>query len=341
MGAHSSNFFKAPAKHESQQVESYTVIDTGGGQFQAAAVALIDYLNSGGVVDDKVLKKILDRFSQDFPQYINKEHLSTPKDYMSRLLATKRKSELVECMADVLRFLARDELFTHPLDLNYRKIFAQFDADTLKSHLRNPKVEFDEHIFKALEKALGLAITLSFKEPDKELGRQEKSSEFEHEALLIQIQEGRYYPAVKRQADFAFVGKVAVTAKPANDPVEQEGTLAEFKEAIKKADEELVKKFSHIKNKLLTMAKLGELTKEQLIHLYTTLLPRKLCDISFIIGLEHTAHPVIIDNAMRPEKFVMGLVDALAGWIAVGAVSEEQLFAEVEDKIPTPISAFS
>ncbi|MFT4058164.1 MAG: hypothetical protein QM652_01300 [Legionella sp.] len=331
----SNVFFKAPASH--------IVINTGGEQFQAAAVALIDYLKSGVAVDSKVLSKILERFKKYF-DHINSERLSVPKDDMRNLIANSRTADLVDCKAHVLRQFAVDELFADPLNLNYREVFKQFDAETPKSTLRNPKVTLDKQALRALEKALGLGITFSFKDQDKELRKQEKSFEFAQSALLIQIQETHYYPAVKNQKDYAYVGKLAIPIKPKIIPAEQEeGTLVEIKKMIKEADEQLAKERLYIRNKLLTVIRLGELPEEKLMRSYITLFSdlssQELYKITFILGLEYPERLVTTSNRVNPEKLTLGLVDKLSAGVVAGVFTLEQIF-DVDNEL-TPVSALS
>ncbi|MGL5741600.1 MAG: transposase [Legionella sp.] len=169
-----SGFFtnKTLSHQGAKPSDEYTFIDVGSDQFHAAAVALIDALQSSAQRGNEVvLKKILERFYQHFPKYISNQPYLTLPERMGILLNSSRKSELVECMAYVLRQLAVDELYTHPL--KYREIFDGLSAETPKSYLRDPQVELPASALNALAHALGMDITLSFKELGKELRKRE------------------------------------------------------------------------------------------------------------------------------------------------------------------------
>lgn len=159
---------KAFVHHEPKPRAEYSFINVGTEQFHAVAVALIDSLqNTSQRGNETTLKKILERFYQHFPKYISNQPYLTLPERMGMLLNSSRKSELVECMAYVLRQLAVDELYTHPL--MYRDVFAGLSAETPKSYLRDPTVKLPASALNALAHNLGINITLSFKELGKEL----------------------------------------------------------------------------------------------------------------------------------------------------------------------------
>lgn len=329
MGAHLSSrgFFKAPDQHGRQQGENYEVINVGGKQFQAIAVALIDYLHTGSAVNDATIKKVLGSFAQHFPQYIvNDAYLTTPKERMGRLLNNARMSELVECMAYVLQQLTVDELYADHLNLNYRSVFANLNAQTAKSYLRTAHAQLPTCALAALVQVLGLPITLSFKEPGKELRRREHYGDREHLALELQVQEGAFYPKVKRKADFTYVGQLAVSIKPAASSDDQEESMADILAAIASDDRQYLDEYEHQRHRILLMLENGELTAEQLVAHFITLWPFQLHNAPFIIKLEHMEHPVIAKGPINAKQPSIELVNTLASWIVAGAIKEDQLF---------------
>ncbi len=333
MGAHISSrgFFKAPAQHGSQQGENYEVINVGGKQFQAIAVALIDYLHAGSPVNDATIKKILGCFSQYFPQYVaNDAYLTTPKERMGRLLNNSRMSELVECMAYVLQQLTVDELYADHLNLNYRSVFANLSA---QSYLRASNTKLPECALEALAHSLGLPITLSFKEPGKELRRRERYGDRDHAALVLQVQDEDYYPAVKRKADFTYVGQLAVTIKPAETLNVKDGNMADIFAAIASDNQRCLHVYEQQRHRILSMIDAGELTYEQLRAHYTALLPTQLHNAPFIMKLAHSEHPVVATGAVDTKQPIIELANKIASWIAAGAIKEDQLFEN------TPISS--
>ncbi|STY21491.1 Uncharacterised protein [Legionella steigerwaltii] len=163
---------RAYVHHEPRPRAEYRFINVGTEQFHAVAVAMIDSLQSTSQRgNDAILKKILERFYLHFPKYINNQPYLTLPERMGMLLNSSRKSELVECMAYVLRQLTVDELYTHPL--MYRDVFDGLSADTPKSYLRDPTVKLPSSALKALAQTLGISVTLSFKEIGKELRKRE------------------------------------------------------------------------------------------------------------------------------------------------------------------------
>ncbi|KTD72358.1 hypothetical protein [Legionella tucsonensis] len=163
---------RAFVQQEPRPRAEYSFINVGNEQFHAAAVALIDSLQSSNQRgNDATLKKILERFYQHFPKYISNQPYLTLPERMGMLLNSSRKSELVACMAYVLRQLTVDELYTHPL--KYIEVFDGLSAETPKSYLRDPEVKLPPNALNALAHALGITVTLSFKELGKELRKRE------------------------------------------------------------------------------------------------------------------------------------------------------------------------
>ncbi|MFJ1268753.1 hypothetical protein ACD661_09325 [Legionella lytica] len=328
-----SGFFKAPVENAQIQGKEYEYINVGGEQFHAVAVALIDYLQNNSPINDAVLKKILGRFYQHFPQHAsNDAYLTTPKERMTRLLSNSRKSELVECMAYVLRQLTIDKLYEDHLNLIYRDVFANLPIDTAKSHLRDIKTILPPVALKALEDSLNIAINLSFQEPDHELRRRDAIVDQEQPALGLQVQGNKYYPEVKRKADFTFVGQLAISTKPTGMPNEQEGKMNDIMTAISAENRELLHAYEQQRNAFLSMVAAGELTATQLRELYIRFLPMQEYNASFITRLEQETHPVITATPVSAEKrMVQLLTNALASWMIAGAVDKDQLFEHLEN----------
>ncbi|MDR3502233.1 MAG: hypothetical protein P4L79_06585 [Legionella sp.] len=335
-----SGFFRAPVENAQNQGKEYEYINVGGEQFHAVAVALIDYLQNNSPINDAALKKVLGRFYQYFPQHaVNDAYLTTPKERMTRLLSNSRKSELVECMAYVLRQLTVDKLYEDHLNLVYRDVFTNLPTDTPKSYLRDMKTVLPPVALKALEDSLNIAITLSFKEPEHELRRRNGVADKDQPALGLQVQGNKYYPEVKRKADFTFVGQLAISTKPTLMPNEQEGKMNDIMTAISAENRELLHAYEQQRNAFLSMVAAGELSSTQLRDLYIGFLPEEEYNAGFITRLEQDAHPVIAAVPVSSEKrMVQLLTNALASWIIAGAVETEVLFDHI-DNIPAKASA--
>ena len=158
-------FSKTPAK---QKVES-NFISVGGEQFHAVAVALIDHFKSTARVNEASLKRILERFFAYYPKFISMQPYLTPADRMEILINSSRKSEIVECIAYVLRQLVVDEIYADPLNLNYREVFSGLSPETPQNYLRQPNTVLPAKALSTALQTLGLKITLSFIEHGKEL----------------------------------------------------------------------------------------------------------------------------------------------------------------------------
>lgn len=339
MVARSGGFFSAPVYDTRKQGSVYEYIHVGGELFRAVAVTLIDYLQSDAPVNDMTLKKILGCFSYYFPQYItNDTYLITPRERMGQLLNNSRKSELVECMAYVLRQLTVDELYADPLNLAYRELFAGLSVDTPKSYLRDVKTSLPTSALNALGKSLNLPMILSFNEIDKELRKREATSDDEQPALFLQIQGNKYYPGVKRKTDFIYVGQLAVTVKPAMLGQEQEESMVDILAAITEDNRKLLHAYTQQRHAFLSMVAADELSYEQLRDLYINFLPMQKHSAAFIMQLAQDRHPIIAAISAMDASLVNSkqkktelLINVLASWIVAGVVNKDKLFEAMEN----------
>ncbi|WP_058498709.1 hypothetical protein [Legionella gratiana] len=332
----SGGFFSNKAQGHKPRGEN-GFINVGNEQFHAGAVALIDALYSPQRGNDAILKKILERFYHYFPRYITSQPFLTLPERMGILLNNARKSEIVECMAYVLRQITIDELCAHPL--KYREVFDGFSAETVKNYLRDPKTKLPASAFNALAQALGITITLSFKEPGKELRKREiyvgeEESGSAKLDLLIQVQDDKYFPAVKHKEDFAYVGQLAVNVpKPVEDISEQEGTLEDVFKLIAQDNKELLQSYEQWRKTILSMVFADELTCEQLISLYITFLPVQSSSTSLSSTLDRLRAPVIANIPVEQEQHTKELLaNAIAGWISTKQIEPDILFAQIENQ---------
>jgi hypothetical protein len=332
----SSNFFKTqqPVGQESKQNE---VIDVGGQQFHAAAVALINYFQHAPHINGGVIKKFLSRFSQCFPQFFseNNHSLLTPKEHLKKLLHIPI-TELVGRVADVLKQLAVDELLANALDLTYRPVFEHLTSETPKSYLRDPRTPLPMCALKAMAKNLGLPLVLSFKEPPaKGLGKQEKSGDFDQSALVIQIQGDAYYPVVNHKEGFqkGLFSTASLIAVPVS---EEKDTMGEILQSIKEDNLKRLHSYEQQVHTILAMIKAKELDHQQMLNFYITLLPNQGTDAAlFIRKLAQGTQPLIVRNVIDTEQHTFDLAHALASWIAADLIKKEQLFDQI-DNLPSP-----
>lgn len=329
---HNSGFFGAPEKDSNKQAKNHLFINVGGEQFLAVAVALIDYLQNNPKSDALTLKKILGSLYQYFPNYIVKEPYLTPADHIKTLLNTSRKSELIESIAYILRQLTVDELYTNPLNLRYRSVFEGLITTTPKTYLRSTQTQLPATALNALEHALNIPITLLYKDSEKELGLREGALNNTGAALTIQVIGKNYYPRVKHKTNFSHIGQVALTIKPAQIPVEQEGFMADILDALTQDNQRLLDLYEHLRNTLLSMHTADELRYEQLVNIYIALLPYQTNNASFLLQLEKAIYPMTARALGSSEQGITKLLaNTLASWVVSGAIKQEQLFEQIEN----------
>lgn len=333
-----TGFFKAPVKQK--QSSEYSFIPVGGEQFHALAVAFIDSFKNASRVDEQSLKNVLERFFSYYPKFISTQPYLTPHDRMQMIIDNSRKSEIVECMAFVMRQLAVDEIYAHPL--NYREVFRSLSPETSKDYLRQSDTLLPVSALKALAQVLSMTITLSMTEHGKELRQREiyNNSALDGPKLdvVVQVQGNQYFPRVKNKADFAYVGQLALNPiKPVLKSLDSTRGIAEMLHEINLDNQRLKLSFEHSRKTLLSMVGAGELTKEHLIDLFIEFLPKNNGSITgkaqFFSDLEQVNRQPITGPVIGGEQQVSQLLaDTLAGWICSGQVDEEQFFDRLENK---------
>lgn len=327
MAAHMRGFFKAPATQAHPQAQNYEAINVGGGQFCSAAVALIDYYQNGVKIDEEAGEKIFACLDKFFPQYRSSQGIN---ERMKRLF-NNPNPEFVESLACVQQQLAVDEFFKDPLNLDYRDMVKQLSADTPKSYLRDPHTRLPICALKALEKAIGIRISLSFTTRDKELRRLDRSVDSAKPALMIEVHEDKFYPKVKHKASFASVGQWSVTIKLVM-PNEQEGTLAEILAEITADNQRLLHSYKQQRKTILSQGQDtgGDVDYTQLRDLFIALLPQDENNAAFIIQLE--------PSKSTPECNNVLLAKTLASWIVAGAIKADDLYDRMENSQAATLS---
>jgi hypothetical protein len=332
-------FRQSPVVSVKKTSKKQRVIDVGGEPFHAVAVALMDQIKIVPRSNESALKKILERFYTCFPRYKPDQTYLTPAERMNMLINNPRKSEIVECMAYVLRQLTVDELFAH--SLVYRDVFDNLSADTPKRHLREPSTFLPISALAALARVLELTITLSFKETDKELGWQhvlnKDARPIAKWEITLQVQNNRCFPEVTHADDFKYVGQLAINFLV---PAEHNGaasseTIATIVEMISSDNKKILHIYEQWQKNLLGMVNAGELTREMLLSFYTSFLPEEqvlpnsVGSREFFSRLEETENKVI-DTPVRDSKYL--LVRSLAQWISTEQVSkQDKLFDLIEN----------
>lgn len=336
-------FNKTPSVSDNNRLGQY--IDVGGGQFRAVAVALIDRLNSANRINESTLKIILERFFTFFPQYKLSQAYLTLGERMKMLINSSRRSEVVECMAYVLRQLTVDALYADPL--SYREVFEGLSPDTSTDYLRQPSVVLHVSAFAALAHAVDLKITLSFQWRGKELRLRE---DFSNESLpfiplevKLQVQDDHYFPEVRNKTDFMYVGRLAVHfPTPVVIPSSPEKTIKEILDLIATHNKELHQSYHQWCKNLFSMVAAGELTRQDLITLFIEFLPEKYNpslttgSTQFFSSLAPLENNGMVTESIgdSEQQIIELLVESLAGWISNKQLDADELvdFVEVDSR---------
>ena len=340
-------FTRTPATQNSKQATALSFINIGGEQFHALAVTLIDNLKNTSRMNEEILKKILERFFAYYPKFKSQQAYLTPAERMSKLISGPRTSEIVECMAFVLRQFAVDELYTHPL--NYREAFDGLAASTPKDFLRQPTTVLPASVLNALAQSLGLTITLSFTEHDKELRMRtiytDSSNSTANIQLVIQVQGNQYFPGVKNKAEFTYVGQLAINPpEPAENIHNKTETIADMVALIATDNTRLLHSYMQWRQNLLTMIDGNELTTARLMGAYIEFaLPTNgvLADkTEFFAKLTQSEKIPINAQSLKGSNKQLNelLASSLAAMISTGEVEVDQLFDRLEVQSIQPTS---
>lgn len=333
--AGNSFFDRAPAIHNKKQPSSeFTYVNIGGKSFQALAVAFVDYFKSAPRIPDATLKRILERFYTHFPKFISHQAYLTPMERMGILINSARKSEVVDCLAYVLRQITIDEVYAYPL--NYREAFDGLDESTSKEYLRQPNTALPSSVLRALSQALGITITLSYTENGKVLRLREVYSGSSPNApkieLNVQVNDGKYFPRVKNEADYAYVGQLAIKSpEPVVNSDQNNGTIAEFIDLIHNDNKRLLRTYTQWRQNLL----MEGLTRESLMALYIKFLPPKssiIPDLKLFFSRltapeGRPAQVADINNEQYVNELLAG---TLAEWISINQVDPDLLLDSID-----------
>lgn len=337
--AGNSFFDRTPAVNSNKQTTSgHTFIKAGGQQFNALAIAFIDHFKSGSRFNESSIKKILEHFYAYYPKFISQQAYLTPMERMGILINSARKSEVVSCLAYVLQQITIDEVYANPLQ--YREAFDGLNAGESKAFLRQSGTELPASVLRALSQALGLTIVLSFTERGKELARREIYSVSTPQTLktelVLQVSHNKYYPRVRNEADYAYVGQLAIKAPEPLVTIEDNGdTIAEFIGQISEDNKQLLRTYNQWRQNFLNMVQIEELSTESLMTLYIKFLPESNSIIpdskSFFAKLSETEVKLISVKHMDKSKYVNEeLAGALAEWISTRQVNPDNLLDYIE-----------
>lgn len=337
--AGNSFFDRTPAVNSNKQTTSgHTFLKAGGQQFNALAIAFIDHFKSANRVSESSIKKILEHFYAYFPKFISQQAYLTPMERMGILINSARKSEVVSCLAYVLHQITIDEVYANPL--RYREAFDGLDAGTSKAVLRQSGTVVPVSVLMALSQALDLTIVLSFTERGKELPRREiysaNTTQSLKTELVLQVNNNKYYPRVRNEADYAYVGQLAIKAPEPVVNMEHNGdTVAELIGQISEDNKQLLRTYNQWRQNFLNMVQIEELSTESLMTLYIKFLPETSSIIpdakSFFSKLSDSEGKLTPVKHMDKSKYVNEeLAGTLAEWISTRQVNPDNLLDYIE-----------
>lgn len=335
------NFFnKVPIATRQALERSY--IDVGGDQFRALAVTFIDAMNNSTFEPETSLKKIVDKIYSIYPQYssITTSAFLTSSERFKMLVNNLRKSEMLDCLSDVFRQIAKDELCSFPL--KYKEIFMGLDRNNSKKDLHFSNSSLFGSV---VSQALGIHLILSYVGNNKDLAKREIYSCNDKMGPLLkvslQVKGAIYFPQVTSIRDYYFLVKASKLIKRPSENSDDlkdkdSETLGETISLVENDTQRLIRIYTQWCQNLLTMIQLNELQIEDLRDLYIEFLPVENGFIDpqsfFENALDVTSKPVESKDAGEFEQLC---AEALAGWISMELVNVEQ-FSDRLEQLSTP-----
>ncbi|KTD28762.1 OTU domain-containing protein [Legionella israelensis] len=333
--------------------------DVNDSGFRAMAAAIVDGFYTSSRRFDPVLKRFLSQYYLYYPEF-KLRGLMTVTDHMNFLCETNNlgvgKPELLNTMAFVLRQMAVDEMLKHP-DL-YRDAF--IEAKKGKSSLQDmrlPGTPIHKVCMAALASVLDVPVQLSVKEAHKELPSRlqyNKKAEVSGKPLVqIQLNGQYYFPKLKNPERFKSVTQRQARKVNPRELEKQDPSITEVTEKIAENEQGILNLYEDTQKRLEALVVDGELSKKDLLDLYISIMSySEDSEIPVKVGLEHGNQAFIdtiqtrwqrlpaeenqsVEKALPKDH--QDLIDALARAVGVGQISQEKLFAAVEEHIsPTP-----
>lgn len=334
-----SGFFKEGLRQIAKKETNCSYLSLGGDQFYAVAVAFIDELKSSNQLTEAATKLILDRFFVLYPQHKAPQRYLTPKERLNLLVNSPRKSEIIHCMADVLRQITMDELFINPL--KYKEVFDEFKNDSLKSVFRHTSTPLHVNALKALSRSLDITLSLTFKEPEKELGKQQIFRQSISNPglfkLRLLVQLGHYFPGVKHSDYFINLGLTErFIPKPSAEPPVIGENIAGIKDMIDTDNKRLLNNFSAVCKKIMSFVAAGEISLNQLIDMYIQFYPVDGENEArfFTQKEEPEKKPISVHKVDLKELKTLLLVRSLSAWICTNKMDSkdaDEFFRLIEE----------
>lgn len=341
-------FNKNAMKPEPKQ--SVHFIPVGNESFHALAVALIDALKHGSRLNDESSKKIVESFSIYYPKLLSNCAYLTSAERLNMLINNHaRKSEIVDSMAYIIRQLAVDILLANPI--RYQDVFEGFNAQTPQSHLREPSTSLSIGALIALTESLSITLNLSQVAHGKEVRLLEtyenEQQKFPKIALTLQVQADTCFPKVKDKREYAYLGHLPVKTVPGVSSTLQSDTLAPLLKHIAMENKQVLTVYEQTRKTLLSMVSANELSKQQLLAGYVSLLPAKnrVYTEAFFSKLQqaNSLPALTLSFEEAAGKKTGLLINCLARWASTNQINANQLFDSIEQvknesKMPTALS---
>lgn len=311
--------------------------------FRSVAAGLIDNFLTHSHLSLDLLSKVLTRHYSYFPQHrpvLN--GLIQANDRMKAMLEAFSKPELIQTMAYTLRQFAVDEMNTNPE--KYVTVFFHDSTEMSLESMRKPETWLDINSIKALANALNMPIEIRVVELGKELPlpplNYPKAIKISatNPKVVIELEAHHYRPLLLEAGVFrSDIYQTLPMILPQAGECSTDRTLSEIRAMIEAEEQRVIDKFETVRDNLTNLVNAGELTKQNLLDIYTT-------DVE-ITDDNHDAHhfPMNLVKARGiypvghsvshtyAEEVTNGLVNRIAREISVGHRSSDEVYALIDN----------
>jgi hypothetical protein len=323
-----THFFNKPPAPSGAPKLHTVFIDVGGSPFHALATALIDYIDTNAPLKESYLKNIVSQLDLYYPHLRLPPPRLDPLKHMYTLMQKPRRSELLTCLAYVLRQMTIDTLNAEPMLCP--EVFKNLSLDGA-DQLRQESTLLPASLLRLIPNALGINLILLFAEHDKELGgRTAYVTDGASGDITLQVDGNYYFPQLHNKLPFSYVGQLALKLpEPRLIPHTEPDSMELAKAMVLKDKEEVTKAYNRMLRTFDSMLAAGELTKEDLKNSYIQWLSQIDTHKEAYYGdlLSTRKIPLTGGVALTSEAyFVRQLTRSVALWVASNQVDEQVLF---------------
>lgn len=355
-GVHTPNQSAGQSSIHVVNGQKKVAVDVGGQGdcgFRAVAAGLLDHVLGSDRSHDAVLKNVMERYFQYYPQFKPEGRYLTAKDRLESLSRNVHMPELITTLAYVLRQMAVDTLVENPS--MYRGAFVHENEKTSPEEMRKPTTWIDETALAALANVLDIRISVSVVAPMRELPlhlnyNASETLKTEKPVVSVVLKDKHYVPKVKNPARFQ-----ALTQRKARaiEPVEVqhlEPSMEDILKRIQHEDQQMLNHFILTKKRIQSAVEAGELSRDELFDYYiagmesSDYLQGRVKQIGLDLGSQAFFNELMARNgqfsalhtqpaqmATHEDRITQELIHALARAVSIGQMSEESLFTSVEE----------